>query len=71
MRHCERGHFAGMLIVGKIPEDDAFVIQLVCDPLHASIKERFATSGGVKTAVAGVVSTGSGAGPAEVAPGVE
>jgi hypothetical protein len=38
------------LILGKIPADDGFVVQLACEPLHAIIKERFATSGGVKTA---------------------
>ena len=50
------------LILGKIPADDGFVVQLACEPLHAIIKERFATSGGVKTTVGGVVSSGSGAG---------
>ena len=43
------------LIVGKIPADDGFVVQLACGPLHAIIKERFAASGGVKTT--GVVSS--------------
>jgi hypothetical protein len=45
------------LILAKIPADDGFVVQLACEPLHAIIKERFATSGGVKTTVGGVVSS--------------
>jgi hypothetical protein len=45
------------LIAGKIPADDAFVVQLACEALHVIIKERFATSGGVKTTVGGVVSS--------------
>ena len=34
------------LLVGKVPADDGFVVQLACGPLHAIVKERFATSGG-------------------------
>ena len=45
------------LIVGKIPADDALVVQLACEPLHAIIKERFAFCGGVQTTAAWVVSS--------------
>jgi hypothetical protein len=40
------------LNVAMIPANDAFLVQLTCDPLHAVIKERFEHSG-VKTSVKG------------------
>jgi len=43
------------LIIASIQADDAFVVQLACEPLHALIKERFANSGSVKTTVSGAV----------------
>ena len=45
------------LILANIPAEDGFVVQLACEPLHAIIKERFATSKGVMTTVGGMVSS--------------
>jgi len=48
-------------ILVQVSADDAFVVQLTCEPLHAIIKEIFAYNeadeGGVKTTPAGVVSS--------------
>jgi len=45
------------LIAAKIPEDDAFVVQLVCESLHLIIRERFEHRGGVVVTLSGVVSS--------------
>jgi len=45
--------FSAGEILAEIPADDAFVVQLACEPLHALVKERFEHSGGVKTTTAG------------------
>ena len=44
-------------IVGNIPEDDAFVVQLACEAMHAAMQERFWWTGGVKTTSKGVTSS--------------
>jgi len=45
------------LIMADIPPEDAFVVQLACESLHILIRERFERSGGVQTALSGVLSS--------------
>ena len=44
-------------IVAGIPEDDAFVVQLACEAMHAAVSLLFESTGGVKTSSKGVTSS--------------